>query len=100
MIDLAPEHARIVHEILRRRVPRAEVWIFGSRCRGTAKPHSDLDLAILAGAPLDGMLLAEIEEDFSESELPFRVDVVDWSAAGEEFQEMIRDAHAILKAPE
>lgn len=97
MIDLAPQHAQIVQEILRRRVPRAEVWVFGSRSRGTAKPHSDLDLAILAGAPLDGMLLAEIEEDFSESDLPFRVDVVDWAAAGEDFQKMIRDAHEVLK---
>lgn len=90
MIDLRPEHLQIVREILRRRVPDVEVWVFGSRSRGAAKPHSDLDLALIGQVPLDGTLLTDLAEDFSESDLPFRVDVVDWAGADERFREIIR----------
>ncbi len=47
--------------------------VFGSRIHGTAKPWSNLDLAIKPKSPLDWKLLAEIKEAFQESELPFRV---------------------------
>lgn len=96
MIQLAPEHLAIVREILDRRLPGREVWVFGSRARGTARPPSDLDLAVIGPTPLDGRLLAETEGDFSDSDLPFRVDLVDWAAAGERFREIIRDRHEVL----
>ena len=96
MIDLKPEHREIVLEILRRRAPDCEVWIFGSRVKGKAKPHSDLDIALMAAAPLGNPLIWEIEEDFSESDLPFRVDVLDWASVNESFREVIRRDHAVL----
>ncbi len=46
-LQIAPEHAAIVHAILQKNVPDREVWAFGSRVKGTAKPFSDLDLAII-----------------------------------------------------
>src|SRR5580700_2502227 len=46
-IEIEPDHWRIVRDILRRRVPGRPVWAFGSRARRTAKPYSDLDLAII-----------------------------------------------------
>jgi len=60
-------------------VPDTETIVFGSRIHGTAKPRSDLDLAIKPKSPLDWKLLAEIKEAFQESELPFRVDLLDWN---------------------
>ena len=66
-------------------MPDAEFIVFGSRIYGTAKPWSDLDLAIKAKSPLDWKLLAEIKEAFQESELPFRVDILDWNDITESF---------------
>ena len=61
----------------------------GSRIHGTAKPWSDLDLAIKANSSLDWKLLEEIKEAFQESELPFRVDVLDWNDITDAFRRAI-----------
>ena len=57
MIDLRPEHMKIVQTILGSTVPRHDVWAFGSRVSGSAREFSDLDLAIVADRPLDFELL-------------------------------------------
>jgi predicted nucleotidyltransferase len=77
MIDLRHDHLQIVLEILAEHVPDCQVWAFGSRVRGKAKPHSDLDLAVRGDGILDFARLGHLEEAFEESDLPMRVDVVD-----------------------
>ncbi|MDD5330453.1 MAG: nucleotidyltransferase domain-containing protein [Sulfuricella sp.] len=86
VLDLSPEQLRIAREILQRRVPDLPVWAFGSRVTGKARKYSDLDLAVGGEEPLPLAVLAELEHDFSESDLVFRVDIVDWASAGEEFK--------------
>lgn len=51
-VDLQPEQWQIVQHILQKHVPGHAVWAFGSRVKGTAKPYSDLDLAIITDTPL------------------------------------------------
>lgn len=70
-------------------LPEAEIIVFGSRIHGTAKPWSDLDLAIKAESALDWKMLEEIKEAFQDSELPFRVDVLDWNDIMDAFCEAI-----------
>ncbi len=93
-IDLRPDHAKIVHEIIARYLPAGvSVRVFGSRAKWTAKPHSDLDLALKGKEPLPRSVLGDLAEAFSESDLPFRVDVVDWHGVTPSFQAVIdRDA--------
>ncbi|MFH1116508.1 MAG: nucleotidyltransferase domain-containing protein [Pseudomonadota bacterium] len=97
MIDIRPDHLEIVKAILRKHVPDAEVRVFGSRVTSTAKDHSDLDLAIVNEKPLDFRTKALLEEAFEESDLPFRVDVVDWAAVGEEFRRIIAGRYECLQ---
>ncbi|NUQ69809.1 MAG: nucleotidyltransferase domain-containing protein [Chthonomonadales bacterium] len=78
MIALAPEHLCIVRSILNRHVPGLEVRAFGSRVSGRPKPWSDLDLAIVADSALPLLTLALLKDDLRESDLPMRVDVVEW----------------------
>ena len=95
-IDLRPDHARIVHEIIARHLPSgASVRVFGSRAKWSAKPHSDLDLALKGKGPLPRDVLGDLAEAFSESDLPFRVDVVDWHSVAPSFQAVI-DRDAVL----
>jgi predicted nucleotidyltransferase len=89
MLDLEPRHRQIVKGILQLRVPSARVWAFGSRAKGLAKRFSDLDLAVEAGAPLDLQTLALIDEDFVDSDLPMKVDVVDLAAISPEFRAIV-----------
>ena len=59
------------------------------RASQKAKPWSHLDLAIKSESALDWKLLEEIKETFLESELPFRVDVLDWNDIAESFRRAI-----------
>ncbi len=47
-LDVKPEHLEMVQAILRTHLPEREVWAFGSRVNGKAKPASDLDLCVMA----------------------------------------------------
>ena len=89
MIDVAPEHLEIVLALLSKYLPECEVRAFGSRFSGIAKPYSDLDLAVVGKNTLDWRTLAELKETFQESELPFRVDLLDWNAISDEFRTVI-----------
>jgi len=93
---LRPGELEIVREILRRHVPNREVWAFGSRVKGTARPYSDLDLAVLGDQPLPLLVRAELAEEFSESDLPFKVDIVDWATTSERFRQIIESEYVVL----
>ncbi len=92
MTELAIEaqHAAIVRTILQTYVYDFAVWVFGSRATGLVKPFSDLDLVIMTKAPLPASRLADLREAFDDSDLPYRVDIVDWASTSAEFQEIIR----------
>lgn len=97
-IEIRPEHWNIVRDILRGLVPDREVWAFGSRALFRAKKHSDLDLAILGEEALSLTALAALREAFDESDLPFRVDLVDWATTGEGFRRIIERDRVVVQA--
>lgn len=90
MIDVPPEHLETIKRILAEHVPDCEVRAFGSRVTWTAKDYSDLDLAVVCREELSADKLRLIREAFELSELPFRVDVVDWHAISARFRRAIR----------
>ncbi|MEO5364542.1 MAG: nucleotidyltransferase domain-containing protein [Magnetococcus sp. DMHC-8] len=97
-IDISPAHWRMVHDILQRHVPDHEVWAFGSRAKRTARPYSDLDLCIVTARPLGFQVLGGLADDFSESDLPWKVDVVEWATTSASFQQIIL-AHRVVVQP-
>ena len=99
-IEIEPRHREIVAAILHRHVPRREVWVFGSRTTGQSRPYSDLDLAIGGDIPLSLAILAALSEDFENSLLPFKVDVVDWATAPDSFRQIIAPTRILLQKPE
>jgi predicted nucleotidyltransferase len=54
------------------------VHIFGSRAKGNYKLGSDIDLAIM-NKGVDSITLTRVLDEFEESNLPYRVDLVDYS---------------------
>lgn len=89
LLDIRPDHLQIVQTILRQHVPNCPVWAFGSRAKWTAKDHSDVDLCIVSDKPLDFRLLGALTESFSDSDLPYMVDIVDWATTSESFRKII-----------
>ena len=82
-LSLRPDHERMVREVLAQYLPAGfAVRVFGSRGRGAPKPYSDLDLALDGDAPLSLAALADLAEAFSQSDLPFKVDIVDLRSVG------------------
>ena len=96
-IDITPEERAIVLRILNEIVPDREVRAFGSRVTGKAKPFSDLDLAIMGDEPLSLETRARLEEAFSESDLPWKVDALDWRLTEKNFQRLILNSAILLK---
>ena len=94
---MRPGELEMVRGILQRHVPEREVWAFGSRVQGNAKPFSDLDLAVLGEQPLELSIQAELAEEFSESNLPFKVGIVDWATTSERFRQIIRKEYVVLQ---
>lgn len=67
----------------------AHVFLFGSRARRSARPQSDIDVAILPAAPLPPGTLSAIREALDESRVPFAVDLVDLSRCAGSFCERV-----------
>ncbi len=94
MINLEIRHLEIVQAILKK-YPYT-FYAFGSRAKDKAKRFSDLDICFKDPIPLNTQ--SHIEEDFEESNLPFKVDVVDWHQMTKDFQSLIeKDLEMIQK---
>ncbi|RBM08555.1 nucleotidyltransferase family protein [Novacetimonas cocois] len=96
-IDITPEERAIVLRILHEIVPDREVRAFGSRVTGDAKPFSDFDLAVMGNELLPLETRARLEEAFSESDLPWKVDVLDWAQVDEGFKRIISNSWIVLQ---
>ncbi len=94
-VQLDSESLAEVKKILAFHAPDVKVWAFGSRATGTAKRFSDLDLVLEGEAPVAYQTISKLKHAFSESDLPIKVDVVDWHALDPEF----RDAIARQRVP-
>jgi|GEM_PF-6413075 len=67
---------QLIRQILQAQLPGYPVWAFGSRVNGPCKAFSDLDLAIISQQPLPLNLMAAVAEAFSDSDLPYKVDLL------------------------
>lgn len=76
---LSAKQKSIVLEIIKRFVPQAQVFVFGSRVTGRARPFSDLDLLFVQPERLTLEQRAALTDAFDASDLPFTVDMVDAS---------------------
>ena len=97
MIDLNPNHFETVRAILAEHALECEVRAFRSRATWTAKDYSDLDLAVVGVGSLDWKTLGRLKEAFEESDLPMRVDVLDWHTISERFHRQIQDDYVVVQ---
>lgn len=85
----AGEYA-LVREIVRRHLsPEFKVFVFGSRAGGLVKRFSDLDLSIEGPEPVGPATLDSLRDDFDESDLIWKVDLVDRTTVSEAFGKLI-----------
>ena len=65
-----------------------QFFIFGSRATGGAEKFSDYDVGVLGKKSLSLRTLALINEALEDSDLPVRVDVVDFTLVSPEFRKV------------
>ena len=99
VLDLPEKYLTQVQSLLRAHVPDAEVWAYGSRVRGGSHEASDLDLVLRnpcdLSAATDG--LSDLKEALIESNLPIRVDIMDWARIPASFHREIEQAHVTVQ---
>lgn len=67
-----------------------KVWIFGSRARGDYQRFSDIDVLFEFSKELSDMSwLSLAKEDLEESQLPYKVDVVDIKEVASSYRDNI-----------
>ena len=95
MLTLTTRQLAIVKDVVRTHLGARPVKVFGSRATDLAKPFSDLDLLVM-GAPLTAQQRRAVDEAFDESDLPFRVDIVEAARATPSFLQRIERQAVVL----
>ncbi len=86
MINLEKRYLDILKSIISHYIPDCEVRIFGSRTRSNCKKYSDIDIVALNNTPLEEKAKRDMMESFDESDIPYRVDFVEWTDLDEQFR--------------
>ena len=93
MIAVSPAEMEMILAIIKKHVPQCDLLACGSRFKGTHDDASDLDLAIVGKEKLGLSLIGRIKEDFMESDIPFKVDVLDYHSISPAFREIVDNGH-------
>ena len=97
MIHITEKDKTALIAILQRFVPKASIYVFGSRATGIRlKPFSDLDLAIDNHQPLQLHEELDIKEALDESNIPYRVDIIDLKTIDPGFLKIIEKDITLL----
>ncbi|PIV33220.1 MAG: hypothetical protein COS34_08880 [Lysobacterales bacterium CG02_land_8_20_14_3_00_62_12] len=99
-VDLPLPYLEQVRVLLLAHVPHSEVWAYGSRVSGGGHSASDLDLVLRNPADLgnEATALLDLQAAFIESNLPIRVDVMDWARIPDSFHREIERMHVVIQA--
>ncbi len=77
-MNLEHEFILLIKNGVRKLLPKAKVFIFGSRAKETNRKFSDIDIAI-KDPDLNFKNLAAVRFELEESSLPYKVDVVNYN---------------------
>lgn len=68
------------------RVRSVRAFLFGSQVTGASSKYSDIDLGLESKEPIPYRTIIDMEEEFENSNLPYTVDVVDFSKVSDKFK--------------
>ncbi len=74
------------------------VYLFGSRATGRASYNSDIDIGIIYKGKNSDKLITLLKEKIENSNIPYKVDVVDLSQVSEEFREKVKEGKLLWRS--
>lgn len=96
MIDAKDEEIEFISKTIKKHISDCEIRVFGSRIKGKARRYSDIDIAIITNGKIEWSILGKIGDEFAESEIPYRIDIIDWNAIDESFRKIIEEKYEII----
>lgn len=101
-VDISDSQWGIVKSILQEHLPDHEVRALGSRAnwrdKWWANPFSDHDLTVIDEPPLMLDVFAALAEHVVESDLSWKVDVIDWATSSAAFRKIIERDKVVLQS--
>ena len=88
MSDISQYYPFITSTIHQYLPDTTKIYLFGSCAMGTNKPNSDIDILLDTGNPIDLTIISKINNDFEESDLPYRIDLVDSALTSSNFKKV------------
>lgn len=74
-----------------------KIVLFGSRARGDCANTSDVDVGIIVRDGVERTKLIELREYIEDLNIPYKVDIVDFSIVSEKFKDMVLKEAVIWK---
>lgn len=79
-------------------MPKVKIILFGSRARGTHGKWSDIDIALDAGKILPVADVDEIKSIFKGTNIPYKIEIVDFHSVSKDMQSAIKNEGVIWKS--
>jgi len=79
-------------------MPGVTIYLFGSRARGTHSPRSDIDIALQGPEKLSRHAIAEIVRMLQASDIPYKIEIVDFNRVSDDIRESILEEGIIWQA--
>ncbi len=76
-MNLEPELIPLIRTCIKKILPNAKIFIFGSRAKKTNRQFSDIDIAV-KDQKINPATLAKIRFELEESALPHKFDLVNY----------------------
>ncbi len=79
-----------IQKIIRNYLPdkNFQIFLFGSRASGFARRFSDFDIGITGKTRVPPTKLELIQSDLEDSDIPYKVEVVDFAGVDESFKNL------------
>lgn len=94
-LHVSKEALQQIEQIFQKMAPDAIVWAYGSRITGDCHEGSDLDLVIKTFGHSEKSI-SKIRNAFSESNIPFLIDIRYWEDLPASFQEEIAKKYIVI----
>ncbi len=85
-----------VVDLLKQDLNPQRIILFGSRAKGTAKPYSDIDIAIEGGKALDHRERRKLKEKIEEISGIYTVDLIFLDLVEKDFAELVKKTGKVL----
>ena len=89
------------HKIILSTIPLDEyvIFVFGSRAGKNFKDYSDLDVGVWGEHPIPLSIFYQVKELLEESTIPYKVDIIDFRRASDDFKKIALEKIQIWNQP-